>query len=127
MSIRPYNGTVNNGCRQARKGRRFAITQKRENKPQVFRRRIGSNSNPGGEAWIFAGLFHALPGVVVLPSVITAPNAIAFHPTDRELRATVGAAKLYDNGFPSSPRYKVKSSFKIRIGTDRAALSFSAT
>ena len=59
---------------------------------------MASDVDFGGKTFILAGLLDALARTVVLPAVVQAADAVAFHPASGELRAAVGAAEVNQMG-----------------------------
>jgi hypothetical protein len=79
--------------RIASKGRRFTLPQVGEYKAQIFLCWVRSNPDLLGVGRILARLFHTLAGTIVFPTVVTATDTVALHPTGGELGPSMGASK----------------------------------
>src|SRR5437660_3988641 len=82
--------------RVVRKGGRLAFSQIGEDKTQIFLSRATPNFYFFSELGIFGRLLHALPGTVILPTVIEAADAVSLNPTDGKLRAAMRAPEVND-------------------------------
>src|SRR5262249_19767964 len=69
-----------------------AIAQVREDEAEVLLARIALDPDLLREAGVLGRLLDALAAAVVLPAVVEAADAVAFHPARRELRAPVRPA-----------------------------------
>src|SRR5438128_7691295 len=93
---RPNKGIIFNDSfpfklRKSRKRRRRSFAQIGKYQAQVFLRRVTPNADFGGEARILGRLLHTLSRAIVFPAVIKTADAVAFHPTHRELCSTMRA------------------------------------
>lgn len=78
---------------QVRKRRRPVAAEIGEHEPEIRAHRIGRDGDFFGKARFFGGLFDALSAGFVLPAVVVAPDAVAFDPAGRKLRAAVRAIR----------------------------------
>src|SRR5262249_23652202 len=86
-------------ARQGRRPERSSIAavspaEVGEDQPEILLAGITADPHLAGEAGVLGRLLHALAGLIVFPAVVEAADAVALDPAGRELRASVGAARV---------------------------------
>ena len=67
-------------------------------KPEVLLDRVSGDPHLGGKALRLGRLVDALPGLVVLPTVVAASHAVAFDDADRQQHASMCTTARDDDG-----------------------------
>src|SRR5581483_10063351 len=73
----------------------LVLPQIRPEEAEIFARRVAGDLHLRGKARVLGGHLDTLTGLVVLPAVVEAADAVPLHPAGAELRPPVRAAKRH--------------------------------